>query len=59
MPDDKDNEASADSDDSETAPPRSSFRGEPCREDEEDKEEAVPDEPFDSSREAEETPAPF
>jgi hypothetical protein len=52
LPDDKDNDASADSDDNETALPRSSLRAEPCREDEE------ADEPFGSLREEEEGEAP-
>jgi hypothetical protein len=60
LPEDKDNDASADSDDNETALPRSSLRAEPCRESEDEKAGAEPDEPFGSLREEEaETPAPF
>ena len=63
MPDDKDNDASAESDDSETALPRSSLRAEPCREGEDEEVDVEPDEPFGSLREKEEeegeTPTPL
>ena len=61
MPDDKDNDASAESDDSETALPRSSLRAEPCREGEDEEADGEADEPFGSLREEEEgeTPPPF
>jgi hypothetical protein len=54
LPDDTDNDASAESDDNETAPPRSSLRTEPCREGEDAEADVEPDESFGSLREKEE-----
>jgi hypothetical protein len=62
LPDAKDNEASADSDDNVTAPPRSPFCAEPGRDDEDEAGEDGLGDPFGSVREGEEegkTAVPF
>ncbi|WP_152603046.1 hypothetical protein [Caballeronia sordidicola] len=60
LPDAKDNEASADSDDNVTAPPRSSFRAGPGRADEVETGEDGLGDPFGPVREEEgETAVPF